>query len=80
MAIGSSNVPLCCERERRGEVPPRLAIRNGASETEAALNLWVAFWLCSVVSHHQDFEIRIRVQEVLPDGSDRYAGLLGAFD
>ena len=80
MAIGSSNVPLCCERERRGEVPPRLRTCDGASETEAPLNLWVAIWLCGVLDSHQDFNIWIVVPPLLPDRSDRDARLLGASD
>ena len=66
MAIGSSNVPLRCEREGRGEVPPRPAIRNVASETEAPLCLRLAVRLCSVVDNHQDFEVWFVMPPLLP--------------
>ena len=57
MAIGSSNVPLRYERKGRGAMPSRAAGRDGASEAEAPLRLWVAIWLCSVVYDHQDFKL-----------------------
>ena len=66
MAIGSSNVPLRCEREGRGEVPSRPAMRNVAPETEAALHLWLAVWLCSVVNDHEDFKLWFVMPPLLP--------------
>ena len=60
------NVPLRSERKGRWPLPPRAATRNGSSETEAPLRLWVAIWLCSVVYDHQDFKLWGLVPPMLP--------------
>ena len=80
MVIGSSNVPLRYERKGRGAMPPRPARRDGASEAKSALNMWLALRVGRVVHDHKDCKLWAIVQEVLPKGSYRGAGLLGVAD